>query len=66
MVIYNDILKRYNLNDTEILNAAKFAYDNEYGSIVLQGGELRNKTFINIDTDSVLEAAQTAILVLVR
>ena len=43
----NTNIKRYNLNDTEILDAAKFAYDNEYGSIVLQGGELRNKTFIN-------------------
>ena len=36
----NKNLKRYNLSDDEILTAAKFAYDNRYGSIALQSGEL--------------------------
>jgi biotin synthase len=31
---------RYNLSDNEIIAAAKFAYDNRYGSIALQSGEL--------------------------
>jgi biotin synthase len=37
---------RYNLTDEEIVNAAIFAYDNRYGSIVLQSGELSGKKFI--------------------
>jgi len=38
----NKNLKRYNLSDDEILTAAKFAYDNRYGSIALQSGELES------------------------
>ncbi len=38
----NKNLKRYNLSDEEILTAAKFAYDNRYGSIALQSGELES------------------------
>lgn len=38
----NKNLKRYNLSDEEILEAAKFAYDNHYGSIALQSGELES------------------------
>ena len=38
----NKNLKRYNLSDDEILTAAKFAYDNHYGSIALQSGELES------------------------
>jgi biotin synthase len=38
----NKNLKRYNLSDEEILTAAKFAYDNLYGSIALQSGELES------------------------
>ncbi|MBN1107954.1 MAG: [FeFe] hydrogenase H-cluster radical SAM maturase HydE [Bacteroidales bacterium] len=41
----NKNLKRYNLSDSEILSAAKFAYENNYGSIALQSGELENDTF---------------------
>ena len=41
----NKNLKRYNLSDDEILAAAKFAYDNKYGSIALQSGELENDFF---------------------
>lgn len=36
---------RYNLSDGEILTAARFAYDNKYGSIALQSGELEAKYF---------------------
>jgi biotin synthase len=38
----NKNLKRYNLSDDEILTAAKFAFDNHYGSIALQSGELES------------------------
>lgn len=38
----NKNLKRYNLSDDEILAAAKFAYENRYGSIALQSGELES------------------------
>jgi biotin synthase len=38
----NKNLERYNLTDDEILAAAKYAYDNRYGSIALQSGELES------------------------
>ncbi len=38
----NRNLTRYNLDDEEILTAAKFAYDNHYGSVALQSGELES------------------------
>jgi len=38
----NKNLVRYNLNDEEILAAARFAYENRYGSIALQSGELES------------------------
>ena len=38
----NKNLKRYNLSDEEIFTAAKFAYNNRYGSIALQSGELES------------------------
>ncbi|HEX2970489.1 MAG TPA: [FeFe] hydrogenase H-cluster radical SAM maturase HydE, partial [Bacteroidales bacterium] len=37
--------KRYNLSDEEILAAARFAYENKYGSIALQSGELEAEAF---------------------
>jgi len=43
----NRNLKRYNLSDDEILHAAKFAYDNRYGSIALQSGELESHLVTN-------------------
>ena len=39
----NRNLERYSLDDEEILAAAKYAFDNRYGSVVLQSGELENK-----------------------
>lgn len=41
----NKNTRRYNLSDEQILEAAKFAYDNSYGSVVLQGGELESEFF---------------------
>ena len=41
----NKNLKRYNLSDDEILAAAKYAYDNKYGSIALQSGEIESDSF---------------------
>ncbi len=43
----NKNLQRYNLTDDEILAAAKFAYDNRYGSIALQSGELESAAVTN-------------------
>jgi biotin synthase len=40
----NKKLRRYNLSDDEILIAAKFAYDNHYGSLALQSGELESSS----------------------
>jgi len=37
---------RYNISDEEILKAAQFAFDNKYGSIVLQAGELTNSSYL--------------------
>lgn len=39
----NNNLTRYNLSDEEILDAARFAYTNRYGSIALQSGELESR-----------------------
>ena len=38
----NKNLKRFSLSDEEILIAAKFAYDNHYGSVALQSGEVES------------------------
>jgi biotin synthase len=40
----NKNLKRYNLSDEEILEAARYAYENRYGSIALQSGELESSS----------------------
>ena len=41
----NSNFNRYNLSDKEIIEAAKFAYKENYGSMVLQSGELKSKYF---------------------
>ncbi|MDA3880111.1 MAG: [FeFe] hydrogenase H-cluster radical SAM maturase HydE [Prolixibacteraceae bacterium] len=41
----NSNVHRYNLTDEEILEAASFAYENNYGSLVLQSGELASEQF---------------------
>ncbi|OQA91175.1 MAG: Biotin synthase [Elusimicrobia bacterium ADurb.Bin231] len=42
----NSFVSRYNMPNHEIYKCAKFAYDNNYGSIVLQAGERNDKRFI--------------------
>jgi biotin synthase len=41
----NREVKRYNLSDEQILEAARFAYENNYGSLVMQAGELESPSF---------------------
>jgi len=41
----NQNVSRYSLSDDEILDAARFAYENKYGSVVLQAGELSSPQF---------------------
>ncbi len=41
----NQHTKRYELTDEEVLAAAKFAIDHNYGSLVLQSGERSNRKF---------------------
>ncbi len=41
----NKEVQRYNLTDQQILDAARFAFENKYGSFVLQGGELESSVF---------------------
>ena len=43
----NSEVNRYDIADEEILKAAKFAYKNNYGSMVLQSGERSDQTFID-------------------
>jgi len=42
----NKNVERYSLSDEEIIQAAKFAFSQNYASIVLQSGELKSKEFI--------------------
>ncbi len=41
----NKNVNRYDISDEEILKAAEYAYKFNYGSIVLQGGEITSNTF---------------------
>lgn len=41
----NSAVERYNLSDYEIIDAARFAFENKYGSIVLQSGEINSQKF---------------------
>jgi biotin synthase len=38
-------VKRYNLSDDEVLEAANFAWENRYASIAIQTGEVNSKAF---------------------
>jgi biotin synthase len=42
----NSTVNRYQLSDEEVLTAARYAFENNYGSIVLQSGELDTGNFI--------------------
>jgi biotin synthase len=41
----NPAVRRYNLSDREILDAARFADENRFGSVVLQSGEISSAAF---------------------
>jgi biotin synthase len=41
----NNNIRRFNLTDEQILNAARYAHENKFGSIVLQSGEITNRNF---------------------
>lgn len=41
----NRNLERYNLSDDEIIAAARFAFNNNYGSLALQSGEIESPHF---------------------
>lgn len=43
----NKKVERYELDDAEILDSIKYAFENKYASVVLQSGERTNKDFIN-------------------
>jgi len=43
----NTNFDKYNLSDKEIIDASKFAYKEDYGSVVLQSGELKSEYFTN-------------------
>ena len=43
----NKNTNRYNVGDKDILEAAKFAYENNYASVVLQSGERSDKQFVD-------------------
>jgi len=45
---------RYDLTDDEIIGSASFAFENRYGSIVLQSGEIESDVFTN-RVDSLLK-----------
>lgn len=50
----NKAVTRYELDEDTILEAAKFAWENNYGSIALQGGEREDKKFVD-KIDSLLK-----------
>jgi biotin synthase len=41
----NRIVRRYNVSDGQILDAARFAFESGYGSFVMQAGELESPAF---------------------
>ena len=41
----NREVRRYDLTDEQVLEAARFAYENRYGSFVMQSGELESPAF---------------------
>lgn len=43
----NPTVKRYRLTGEQVLSAAGIAYENNYGSVVLQSGEMKSDNFIH-------------------
>ncbi len=42
----NNIINRYEVSEEEVIDAVKYAYENNYGSIVLQAGERNDRQFV--------------------
>jgi biotin synthase len=53
----NSLYTRYMMTDEEVLTAAKFAYDNNFASIVIQSGERSDKKFV-VKIESLLKQIQ--------
>ena len=51
----NSAVNRFEYRKEQILETALLAYEKKYGSIVLQAGERKDKTFINLITETLLE-----------
>lgn len=47
----NQNVVRYEVEENEVLEAIKYAYNNKFGSVVLQSGERRSKEFTSKVTD---------------
>jgi biotin synthase len=47
----NTHLKRYTLTDTDVIEAVRFAYEKNYGSIVIQSGEIQSPEYTNKITE---------------
>jgi len=47
----NKNTERYFMTGEEVLEAAKFAYENSYASLVIQSGERSDKKFVDVITD---------------
>jgi len=43
----NNKVSRYELEDKDIIDAAQYSYDNNFGSMVLQSGERSDKVFVD-------------------
>ena len=54
----NLLVRRYNLTDSEILDAARFADENRFGSLVLQSGENSSLAFADRITSLVQQIKQ--------
>jgi biotin synthase len=52
----NTSVERYDLDSESILSAVKFAWEKQFGSIVLQGGEREDKKFVDKITEILKEA----------
>lgn len=62
----NPAIKRFNLTDEEILDAARFAHENRYGSVVLQSGEFASAQFTKRITallDKIMQLSNNALRV---
>jgi len=54
----NQLVHRYNLDDREILDAARFADENRFGSVVLQSGENNSSAFTDRITNLITQIKQ--------